>query len=227
MGSAMLFVHSPLVGPSSLRRLADLAADRGHSVALPDLTTAVGAATPHRALVEGAVGAAARLRGAVTVVGHSGAGTFLPAIGDRLAAAAPLVFVDAVVPRRSGQHATSTELAELLDRNTTDGMLAPWLAWWPAELVASLLPDPADRDLFASDMPRVPRSFYDRPVPVPDGWSDRPCAYVQLSPAYDADRAEAEARGWPTIRLDANHLSVHTAPGRVLDAILDILAWPA
>jgi hypothetical protein len=76
------------------------------------------------------------------VVGHSGAGAFLPAVagelGDRGVA---LLFVDAVVPPPSGVHETPARMRDLLDEQTLDGHLRCWLDWWPrvAEAIASLL----------------------------------------------------------------------------------------
>jgi hypothetical protein len=44
---------------------------------------------------------------------------------------------------------------------------------------------------------RWSRAFYDHEIAVPPRWSEQPCGYVQLSAAYDADDAEAIARGGP------------------------------
>lgn len=219
---SLLLVHSPLVGPSSVRRLAAAAIATGVTATAPDLTAAVSADEPHRRYVDAAVAAADGLPPPVLVVGHSGAGVFLPAIGSGVGADRGLIFLDAVVPTTAGAHRTPPEMHELLDRQTVDGSLQPWLAWWPAEVVARLLPDPADRAELAADLPRVPRGFYDVDVQVPAGWSDRRCGYVQLSAAYATDADEARTRGWPATELDSSHLGPHTEPGRVLAAVLDV-----
>ncbi len=226
METSWLLVHSPLLGPSSWAATAAVLRGRGHAVATPDLRAAVTGAPPRvPAVLAAAVAGTADLPGTVAVVGHSGAGAFLPAIGaalgDRCGA---LVFVDAVVPPRDGAHETPARLRVLLDEQTVDGMLRPWLDWWPEPTVRELLPDPGDRDLLSAELPRVPRALYDEPVPVPAGWADQPSAYLRLSAAYDREAEEAVARGWLRGELDLDHLAIHTRPGAVADALTSMVA---
>jgi hypothetical protein len=94
----------------------------------------------------------------------------------------------------------------MLDRQTEDGTLRRWLAWSPPEAVAEMLPDSVDRD-----------------VAVPTRWSEQACGHVRLSDAYDADRAEAIARGWPGRKLAPTHLATYTQPDAVLEAILQVV----
>ncbi len=84
----------------------------------------------------------------------------------------------------------------LLDEQTVDGRLRRWLEWWPDVVVSELVPDMNERAALLDDMPSLPRSFYDESVPVPDGWTDRRCAYLKLSDAYEAEFADAGRRGW-------------------------------
>lgn len=225
MTTSLLLVHAPLVGPSTWAALAERAAARGHAVAVPDLTGVATATPPRwRWFAEHAAGGADAVPEPVVVIGHSGAGAYLPLIGAQLGAwPAALVFVDAIVPPATGAHRTSPGLRSLLDERTVDGRLLPWLDWWPEDTVAELLPDPADRALLAADLPRLPRDLYDEVVPVPDGWAADRCAYLQLSPAYDAEFQEAGARGWPRRRLAGTHLSIHTDAEVVLDAVVGLL----
>ena len=225
MQASFLLVHSPLVGPSSWAALAQRVAAQGADVVVPDLTRIAEAEPPWwERLVGTAVAAADGLGSPVVVVGHSGAGAFLPEIGqglgDRLGAR---VFVDAVVPPRQGAHQTPDGMEQLLDEKTVEGTLLRWLDWWPTAAVEELLPNKSDRDVLAADMPRLPRSFYREDVPVSEGWSDRWCGYLQLSSAYDAEFEEAGNRGWPRATVDGTHLSIHTDPGRVLRAIESLL----
>ena len=219
----MLLVHSPLLGPSSLRRLAAHATAVGIDVVLPDLTAMTAAAQPHLAYTGRAIDAGRGLAVPVAVIGHSGAGPFLPTIRDALGPQAVAVFVDAVVPPRTGQHRTRDGLRDLLDQQTRDGTLRPWLDWWPPEVIEQVLPDPADAAALRADMPMVPRSFYDHDVGVPIGWSERACGFVQLSTAYDADHDGAVDRGWPTEQVISTHLAVHTRPAEVFGAIQRVL----
>ncbi len=221
MLDSVVLVHSPLVGPSAWGPFARLIAESGGDVRLPDLTRVTDFDPPwHGVFVDTVVSAAVGLKGPVTVIGHSGAGVFLPAIGGELGNRLDaLVFVDAVVPAESGVHRTPPEMEDLLDEQTVSGLLLMWLDWWPPETIVELLPNPEDRAEFRADMPRLPRSFYDEQVPMPPGWSDWPCCFVDLSGAYRAEFEETEKRGWPRMSVDGTHLSVYTDPETVFAAV--------
>ena len=219
---SILLVHSPLVGPSSLARLADAAEHADLRVSLPDLTSMAESASPHDAFCRLAVDAGRKLNAAPMVVGHSGAGAFLPAIESAIGNVAGLVFVDAVLPPAAGVHRTSPSMREMLDSVTENGVLRRWIDWWPEDTIVELLPDEADRAELEADMPRVPRSFYDRDVNVPPGWSDSRCGYLMLSSAYESELLDAVERGWSTARFDSDHLAPHTQPEAVLHEILHL-----
>lgn len=220
----LLLVHSPLVGPSSWRPLADVARDRGIDAVRPDLTGVAEAVSPQwQHLVDVAVRSAVGPSG-VVVVGHSGAGAVLPAIGERLGRRSrALVFVDAVVPPVEGEHRSSPGFLEFIDDKAVDGRLPRWLDWWPAETVNELVTSPADREELRADMPRLHRSFYDDPVPVPPDWAGGPCAYLELSAAYDEEYDQAGELRWPRTSIDGTHLSIFSDPSGVLDAIETLL----
>jgi len=221
---ALLLVHSPLLGPSCWGPFGKVASKAGHTIAIPDLTNASTAHPPRwEALVEAAVDAGRVLGSEPVVIGHSGAGVFLPEIAHRLGAMA-LLFIDAVVPPLQGVHRTSPALQRLLDDQVVDGKLRPWIEWWPTQTVADLLPELEDRSRLSSDMPTVPRSFYDEAVPVPEGWSDRSCGYLRLSAAYDEEYAEAGRRGWARLQFDGDHLSMFTRSAPVLSALEELIA---
>lgn len=219
---SILLVHSPLVGPASLARLAAAATAANFRVALPDLTSLTDSDDPHALFCRLAVEAGREMKAPPLIVGHSGAGAFLPAIGSTLGNVAGLVFVDAVVPPVEGVHSTSPGMLAMLDSVTDDGVLRRWLDWWPEETIVALLPDDADRALLAADMPRLPRSFYDHDVKVPPGWSHNRCGYLMLSDAYEAELHDATDRGWPTARLESTHLAPHTQPESVLSKVLQL-----
>lgn len=95
----VVLLHSPLVGPSTLTPLSAALEARGRAVIAPDLTGFATGATPSWLsdidAAVGSIGGADR----VTLIGHSGGGALMPAIGGRLRARmAAGVFVDAVVP---------------------------------------------------------------------------------------------------------------------------------
>jgi len=80
VSSTLALVHSPLVGPSSWRPFTNVACARGFDVIRPDLTGVVDAERPQwRYIVDTAVDSTSD-RKELVVVGHSGAGAFLPAI---------------------------------------------------------------------------------------------------------------------------------------------------
>ena len=163
------------------------------------------------------------------VVGHSGAGAVMPAVAE--ASGAGLVFVDAVVPPPGPRYVPSAQLLQLLDAlPVDDGLLPPWHEWWPAELLAELVPDEVKRRTITAEIPRVPRSFYDGALALPARWWTRPAAYLQLSPAYDDDRAQAQQWGWPISRLEGRHLDLCVRPEQVAEQVAQLvhrLAEPA
>lgn len=218
---SVLLVHSPLVGPSVWTPFAGLIVGRGADVCLPDLTRVTDFDPPwHLVFVDTVMLAAIGLEPPVTVIGHSGAGAFLPAIGERLGDRLDaLVFVDAVVPAESGVHQSTPNMDALLDEHTVDGLLLRWLDWWPSETIELLIPTPGDRVELQEDMPRLPRRFYDEEVPLPEGWSDWPCCFIDLSGAYRSEVEEARRRGWPRTSIDGTHLSLYTEPETVLNAV--------
>lgn len=230
MTTLWLLVHSPLLGPSSLEPLAKVLTAVGGTVALPDLTPCTEADIPDVRYRELARNAGRKLSARhgddpdidVVVLGHSGAGPHLPEISAGVGVQPILAFVDAAVPPTSRAYRTPSNIEVLLDKQTVDGRLRPWLDWWPTEVVADLLPDPEDRARLAIDLPRLPRSFHRGEIPVPDGWSSRHCLFLRLSEAYDAELAEATRRGWPTATLDSTHLGPFVEPERVAAALADL-----
>lgn len=73
-------------------------------------------------------------------------------------------------------------------------------------------------------MPRLPLSYFEASVPLPDGWDARPCAYLLLSgKPYEQSAADARGRGWPVAELSGvQHLAIATNPNAVTDALLQL-----
>jgi len=83
-----------------------------------------------------------------------------------------------------------------------------------------LVPDDTLRARLVDEMPRLPRAFYDDPVPLPEGWTARHgCCFLQLGPGYVDEQARAVELGWPTDRIDGAHLDVAVRPGVVADHV--------
>jgi hypothetical protein len=93
-----------------------------------------------------------------------------------------------------------------------------------------LVADDRVRAALEAEMPRLPLSYFEASVPLPDGWDRRPCAYLLLSAGfYRHSASEARGRGWPVAEIDGGrHLATATKPVAVADALLDLeraLEW--
>lgn len=198
-----VLLHSPLVGPSTMSALAE-AFDRFRwNTAVIDSTAAL--QSPSSFLQ--------RTIEQITwpqplLIGHSGAGAFLPTLAARTHAVAA-VFVDAVLPPANAPFRPTPAFVEFIDTlPTVDGHLPKWSEWWPAGTIEELVSDGNARDAVLADMPTVKRSFYDHQLEVPANWSNQPCCYLQLSPAYADECDRAVQWDWPTHRLDGRHLDI-------------------
>jgi pimeloyl-ACP methyl ester carboxylesterase len=222
----VVLVHSPFLGPASLRPLADALAAHGQPTVLLDLRATVAGAPVHARMIGSfadAMGEAGLAEPAV-LVGHSGAGPLLPGFADALDdPVAGLVFVDAGLPTPglSWRETVPPELYEKLRAQSRDGLLAPWPDWFQPDPLPRLIPDTVLRAQIAEEAPEVPLVFLKEPRPSVE-WSG-PAAYLQLSSAYDDDAAAAKRLGWPYRRLDSNHLAPATEPDAVADALLRLL----
>jgi hypothetical protein len=210
-----LLVHPPLLGPAVLGPLAAQLRTRGHAVRLPDLRAAVGIAAgwPQRWT------AAAATAPADVVLGFSGAGLTLPsvaaAVGARL-----VVWVDALVPARSGATGPDDDIRSRLAGLVRDGRIADWTTWWGPQALDELIPDAGMRAAVRAEGHELPADFFDVAVPVPASWPEDGARYVQLSAAYDDAAAEARSRGWPVAGgPDGAHLDVVNQPGLVADLL--------
>jgi pimeloyl-ACP methyl ester carboxylesterase len=222
-----VLVHSPFLGPASLRPLADALAGHGHPAVLLDLRPSVVTPPVHQMLVGvfSDVLGDVDLPGPVVLIGHSGAGPLLPAFADALEeGVAGLVFLDAGLPTpgRSWRDTVPAPLYTTLRDASRDGLLPHWHQWFPADTLSSLVPDPLLRNEIADEAPEVPLAFLKEARPDVE-WTG-PAGYVLLSDAYTAEATTAESEGWPVRRLDLHHLAPATHPEPVAAAILDVLA---
>jgi pimeloyl-ACP methyl ester carboxylesterase len=221
----MVLVHSPSVGPSSWVDCARRLLAQGFDVVVPDLRHIGGGGPPYAPRVAASVAdAMGQLDsdGPVTVVAHSNAGLFVPAIVEASPQpVAAVVFVDAVLPVGPGVVAVAEPqfLAWLHTLADPDGLLPRWSDWWPSEDMAQLLPDPRVRATVVADQPRLPVDYYEQHVPVPPGWPSVPGAYLQFTDAYDPDAAVARAFGWPVEVLRGEHLHQVVDPDAVTAAL--------
>jgi pimeloyl-ACP methyl ester carboxylesterase len=221
-----VLVHSPFLGPASLRPLADALAALGHPAVLLDLRPSVVAPPVHQVLLGAFADAMSEepMDGPVVLIGHSGAGPLLPAFADALEdPVAGLVFVDAGLPTpgRSWRETVPGDLYAELRALSREGRLPRWQRWFDPDPLEALVPDPELRAEIADEAPEVPIAFLKEERPEVE-WSG-PAGYVQLSPPYDEDADEARTRGWPVRRLTTHHLAPATDPAPVARAVLEVL----
>jgi pimeloyl-ACP methyl ester carboxylesterase len=222
-----VLIHSPLVGPTTWSPVARALERRGREAVVPSLLGVAEAAPPQWRHVPGAVRAAtARTTASVVLIGHSGGGLLLPTIAERVTVeVAALVFVDSFLPPAAG----SVPLAPpgLMDRLralASDGVLPPWSRWFGDDAMRELVADERLRAALEAEMPRLPLSYFDASVPLPDGWGASPCGYLLFTAdPYGPSAAEAHRRGWPVAEIKGvGHLAMATDPIAVADGLLDI-----
>ena len=221
-----VLVHSPFLGPASLRPLADALAAHGHPAVLLDLRPSVVSAPVHQVLVGAFADAISEedLAGHVVLIGHSGAGPLLPAFADALEdTVTGLVFLDAGLPTpgRSWRDTVPASLYAQLKSASREGRLPRWQRWFEPDPLVDLVADEQLRDEIADEAPEVPIAFLKETRPDVE-WTG-PAGYVALSEAYVADADAATALGWPVRRLDSNHLAPATDADPVAVAVLEVL----
>jgi hypothetical protein len=232
MAPLVVLVHSPSVGPRTWRDVADELHRAGIVAVVPDLRRVTELGPPYwptvvRAVVEAIGELPSGATGPLVLVPHSNAGLFVPA--TVVASPRPIagvVFVDAALPQ-TGQARCPVAPPQMLDRLRSmadeDGYLPRWTDWWDVEDVAALLPDPAVREEVVADQPRLPLAYFEQDVPVPATWPLVPCAYLQLSQAYEAEAHEARRAGWPVDVAPGEHLNQVVAPKEVTRAVLALI----
>jgi pimeloyl-ACP methyl ester carboxylesterase len=224
-GAVYVLIHSPVVGPGTWAPVARELERDGRQAVVPSLLGVAGAPPPHwRHCPEAVRAATERVTSPVVLVGHSGAGPLLPAIAEALPGeVAALIFVDAFLPPARGRAPLGPSgFMQQLRALQRGGVLPPWHSWFGEDGIRELVPDERLRSQLEREMPRLPLAYFEASVPMPEGWSERPCGYVLLSPdPYAGSAAEARGRGWPVVEIGgAHHLSLVTDPTRVTEAIL-------
>jgi hypothetical protein len=227
----LVLLHSPLVGVESWGRLPE-ALGRGGVAAV--VVAVDGDDRPPfaerylRAAVAGVLAGPTRT-GPPVLVGHSGAGPLLGAVGAGLRAAGRpcggYLFCDAGLPQDG---ASRLELLAVEDEAMAEGFRAElerggrFPEWGDADL-APLVPDPGARTALIGSLRPRGLAFFTEPLPPAPGWPDAPCGFLRLSAAYDHWAEAAAARGWPTAALDAGHFHPLVDPEAVATALLALL----
>lgn len=222
---SVVLMHSPFLGPSSMRPLADELASDGVAVLLVDLQMTINEAPVHQRLIGAFADALedAGVTGPLVLVGHSGAGPLLPAFADALELdVAGLVFLDSDLPTpgRAWRETVDPALVSQVKASVRDGKLPRWDRWFdsdPLRLVPAGL-----REEMRDEAPEVPWEFLKEQRPSVE-WSGA-CGYVLLSPVYEAAAARAEELGWPVERVESHHLAAATSPSAVAAALKSVVS---
>lgn len=220
MAPSVALLASPLLGPSVWQPVAQVLADRGWH------TVMCAASAPVRTGqdVLDAFLAALPMDREFVLIPHSNAGAYVPALTmqRRIVAA---VFVDAVLPPSHGRLplAPPAFLDRLREKADGSGLLPVWTSWWDEAEVAGLFSDAWTRARLEREQQRLPLSYFEESLQVPEGWDDRPGAYLAFGDAYGRERDDAERRRWPVSTLPAEHLHVLNNPDQVATELVDLM----
>lgn len=214
-----LLVHSPVVGPSTWRWVAEALREAGHEATVPDLVAAALSGDPARF-------AAAAMEGDKSdqvLVGHSGAGAVLPSIAAGLASWPRLtVFVDAGLPPCEGGFTAGGDFLASLQEMSTNGILPKWSQWWEEGVLEAIVPDERRRKNIETELPEVPLRFFETPIELPAGWCENPAAYVLLSDGYRREAERASSLGWPVTERAGEHLEIVNDGQGIAEILLDL-----
>ena len=227
----LILLHSPLVGveswgalPDALRRVGV----RAVAVAVDTDDRAPFAERYVRGAVAGMLGGRP-LADPLVLVGHSGAGPLLGAVGAGLRVAGRpaggYLFCDAGLPEAGATRlellaAEDAEMAAAFRAELERGGRFP--TWSGADL-EPVVPDPVARAVLVGSLRPRGLEFFTEPLPAAAGWPDAPCGYLRLSVVYDRWAEEAAARGWPAAGLDAGHFHPLVDPDGVAAALVSLL----
>ena len=227
----LVLLHSPLVGVDSWGRLPVVLGRGGVgavAVAVDGDERPPFAERYVRRAVEGVLDEPTR-SGPLVLVGHSGAGPLLGAVGAGLRAAGRpcggYLFCDAGLPQEGASRlellaAEDEAMAEAFRAELERGGRFP--EWGDPDL-APLVPDPGARAALIGSLRPRGLVFFSEPLPPAPGWPDAPCGFLRLSAAYDHWAEAAAARGWPTAALAAGHFHPLVDPDGVAAALLALL----
>ena len=223
-----VLVHSPLVGPSTWKLVANELRARGFPAVVPSLPDERAGEPYWRQHAEAVAAQVADAAPPLVLVGHSGACPLLPAIGaavrDPIAA---YVLVDGDLPLvpaggsrldllQAAAPALADELRALLDKGGA-------FPTWRDEDLREEIPDRALRASVLAEVHPQPGPFWEERLPAVAGWPDAPCGYLELSAHYGRAAARARREGWAYRHLAGRHFELLTRPAEVADAIVDLV----
>jgi hypothetical protein len=214
--------HSPLVGPTTWRWVADSLVAAGHEVTVPDLRDAAVTGDPG-VMIAAAATAIPRAWSTPVLVGHSGFGSVLPSVADRLGGHWPkIVFVDAGLPPCDGPATPSADFLDHLRNLAVEGLLPKWSTWWGEGAMEMLVPADDRRAALDAEMPEIPLAFFESAIDLPEGWCQMRGFFLLLSEPYRDDSNRARSLGWPTVDQLGGHLDIANDPGRIASTIVEL-----
>jgi hypothetical protein len=221
-----ILIHSPLVGPDTWSLVAEALRRRGHTASVPALPAVLEAGRPFwQQHVQAAARQAADDLAASTapvapmLVGHSGAGALLPAIGQALGRpVSGWLFVDAGLPAGGQSRLASfgEGAAEFRAHLAAGGRFPDWTE---AQLAESV-PDAAVRARLLAGLRPQPLAYWEEPLPVVPGWPAASGGYLLFSPTYATDAARARALGWPVHAQPGGHFHLLVEPDAVAEQLV-------
>jgi hypothetical protein len=229
----VVLVPSPLVGPGTWTHLQQaLASDGLDAVGSVDLPDSAGPMAYWERTVGGVERALCEVPAdrAVVLIGYSGAGALLPAIGRAIhQRVAAYVFLDGGLPA-GGRNRLDTMADEGPDGAAFAIELASALEAghrypeWTDEDLAPLVPDPERRRQLLAEVQPPSREFWTEPLPVVEPWPDAPCGFLQFSEAYQFAADKARSLRWPVRHLPGSHFHHLVDEHAVADALRALLA---
>jgi pimeloyl-ACP methyl ester carboxylesterase len=228
VSATLLFVHSPVAGPSTWIYTAEVLQQKGFSCVVPDLTGVAATGAPYYPRYAAAAAAAVDGgAGPVVVIGHSAGGALLPAIAAEVGArTTAAVFVDAMLPQpgRSWFDTAPPGLEAQLRALAVDGVLPPYHEWFPPGALAEWVPDPERRRCLIAEIPRMPVAYFDEPAPPARFPDSVACAFLRLGAPFDAAADKAQRLGWWVARRDWDHLRMLSDTEAVADLIAQAIS---
>lgn len=222
-----VLIHSPLVGPTTWKLVAQEMQQRGLDVVVPTLADQPASEQPYWKQHSEAISQALTYISnsqPIVLAGHSGAGPLLPAIRQSLAnPVSAYVFVDASVPRDGASRLDLMKVedpgwAQQFQEELERGGHYP--TWTSDDLIEVIPDDTLRRQTVAEIQPRA-LDFFTEPIPVFSGWPDAPCVYIHLSAPYRRVAHRAKEEGWPVYELEAGHFHMLVAGTAVTDLIIE------
>jgi hypothetical protein len=231
--AVIVFVASPLLGPTSWAPLREALASGGwESVIAHEVRDPLNRRPFWQRTVDGVERSLREVPDSrpVALVGHSGAGPLLPAAAGAIRQpVAASLFVDAGLPAPgiSRLDAIAAEgpqgAASAKDLAAILGAGRRFPEWTSAELTP-LVPDGERRRQLLAELRPRGGDFWTEPLPTVSGWADARCAYLRFSEPYELAAEHARAMGWPVRQLPGGHFHHLVDEHAVADSLQALVA---